>query len=97
MKDAQVPHATCMGCWRVGLLGFACPECKQETFKTACLLAWHNACNSMHEGKRPDCPCAVHLGKDKKRTPVLELDEEGQVVKPDPCEPEGSAIGKRKR
>ena len=68
-----------------------------EYVKSQHLLAWHNACNNMHEGKRPDYPCAVRLGNDKKSAPVLELDEEGQIVKPDPYEPEGSVIGKRKR
>ena len=38
----------------------------------------------------------MRLDGDKK-TPALELDEEGQVVMPDPHEPEGSMVGKRKR
>ena len=64
--------------------------------KSQHLLAWHDACKFRYEGKRPGYPCAMRLDGDKE-TPALELDEEGQVVKPDPCEPEGSAMGKRKR
>ena len=41
-----------------------------------------------HEGEVPACPHAVRFGNDE-RTPELESDEHGQVVKPVPCDPPG--------
>ena len=70
----------------------------REHVKSQCSLAWCHACNVKCEGKRPDHPHAVRFDDDRK-TPALELDEHGQVVKPAPCEPPGAMTlaGKRKR
>ena len=73
--------------------------------KSEHLLAWCHASEMKCEGKVPACPCAARYGNDK-RTPELELDEHGQVIKPVPCDPPGkpcphkflaSLAGKRKR
>ena len=73
----------------------------EKHVKSECLLAWHHVCKMKHEGKVPACPHAVRFGNDK-RTPELELDEHGQVIKPAPHDPPGkptlaSLAGKRKR
>ena len=66
--------------------------------KSEHLLAWHHASKMKWEGKVPACPHAVHFGNDK-RTPKLESDEHGQVIKPAPHDPPGAVTlaGKRKR
>ena len=68
----------------------------EKYVKSQYLLAWYNVCQMKYKGQRQGYPYAVRLGDDK-RIPVLEVDKDGQIIKPDPYEPEGSVIGRRNR